>query len=115
MDRLFSPSSYTSKALNFIYEMHRARWQLASDPRDHVFALLGHPSAQEGGPNGGRVFEADYTKPVEKVYHELAVRLLSRGDSLMMLNTVQHESVEQGKRLESICTSQLIMLTRRLC
>lgn len=93
MDGLFSPSSYESKALNFTYELHRARWQLASDPRDHIFALLGHPAALEG-PDGARVIEANYTKPAKDVYHDLAVRMLQKGDSLMILNTVQHEALQ---------------------
>lgn len=95
MDGLFSASSYKSKELNFTYELHRARWQFASDPRDHIFALLGHPSAQEG-PDGARVIVADYTRSVEEVYLELSVHMLQKGDSLMMLNVVQHETVEKG-------------------
>jgi hypothetical protein len=96
MDGLFSPSSYKSKALDFTCELHRARWQLVSDPRDHIFALLGHPSAQEG-PDGARVIEADYTKSVEEVYHDIAVHMLRKGGSLVILNAVQHESIELGQ------------------
>ncbi len=100
MDRLFSPSLYAHKASasNFIYTLHRSRWQLASDPRDHVYALLGHPTLPvlDDG-SGERLIEADYTKPVEKVYHDLAASMLlhSKGPhALMMLNVVQHNSVE---------------------
>jgi hypothetical protein len=96
MDKLFSPNSYKLKALNFTYELHRARWQLASDPRDHVFALLGHPSVEEG-LNGDREIEADYMKSVEQVYHELAVHMLRKRDSLMILNVTQHGTVESGQ------------------
>lgn len=96
MDKLFSPDSYKLKARNFTYELHRARWQLASDPRDHIFALLGHPSVEEG-PNGDREIEADYLKSVEQVYHEFAVHVLQKGDSLMMLNVIQHGTVESGQ------------------
>lgn len=95
MDKRFSPSTYEFDELNFAYELHRARWHLASDPRDHVFALLGHPAAQDG-PHGTRLMEANYEQPVEEVFHGLAMRLLQKGDSLMILNTVQHESLEKG-------------------
>lgn len=93
MDRLFSRATYETKLLNFTYELHRARWQRTGDPRDHIFALLGHPSAQEGD-NGARVVEADYTKPVDKVYHEFVVRMLEKGGFFMILNTVQHASAD---------------------
>ncbi len=91
MDKLFSPSEYMSKALCFTFELHRARWQVASDPRDHIFALLGHPAAR-GGPDAAVVPQADYTKSVEDVYLDFTARVLQRGDSLMILNTVQHEN-----------------------
>lgn len=116
MEGLFDPSSYKSKPLDFTYELHRARWQLASDPRDHVFALLGHPAAQEG-PDGERVIEADYTKSVEDVYHQISVHMLRKGDSLMILNAVQHESVDSGQfTLFSVtyCTRNQYVF-RRIC
>jgi hypothetical protein len=97
MDKLFSPASYTNKKeLIFAYELHRARWQRCGDPRDHIFSLLGHPAAVDKA-TGKRWVEADYTKSLEDVYHELAVRLLVVGNELMMLNVVQHESLEKGK------------------
>ncbi|KAI1373917.1 HET-domain-containing protein [Hypoxylon crocopeplum] len=103
MDKRFSPSSYCSKPKIFTYELHRARWQLASDPRDHIFALLGHPSAQEGS-DGVKVIEADYTKPVEEVYHDFAVRTLLKGHSLMVLNTVQHADAQLSTNLRTLPT-----------
>ena len=97
MDKLFSLESYRDKKeLHFVYELHRARWQRCGDPRDHIFALLGHPAAVNP-VTGKRWVEADYTKGLEEVYHEAAMRLLAKGDNLMMLNAVQHESLEKGK------------------
>lgn len=107
MDKLFSQSAYESKTRNFTYELHRARWQRSSDPRDHIFALLGHPAAQEG-PDRRQVIEADYTKPVEEVYHDFVVRMLEKGDSLMILNTVQHASPKLGR-------NSLFYLSQILC
>jgi hypothetical protein len=96
MDGLFSPKSYENKPLNFTYEMHRARWHNANNPRDHIFALLGHPAAKT--PKGKMVCVADYTKPAEEVYHEFAVNMLQTG-SLLILNAVQNGDVDQGKYL----------------
>ena len=97
MDKLFSPASYADKkGLVFAYELHRARWQKCGDPRDHIFALLGHPAAVDP-VTGKRWVEADYTKRVEEVYHETAMQLLANGNGLMVLNVVQHESLDKGK------------------
>ena len=99
MNKLFSVDSLGTKAQNFTYELHRARWQQASDPRDHIFALLGHPSVQLD-ENGDREMEADYSKSVEQVFHETAVHILGKGESLMMLNVIQHETLETGELAE---------------
>ncbi|KAK5657875.1 hypothetical protein OQA88_2423 [Cercophora sp. LCS_1] len=103
MDKLFSLSGYTSKALCFTYELHRARWQLASDPRDHIFALLGHPAAEKG-PDAPFVPQANYTKPVEQVFLDFTVNMLQRGDTLMILNTVQHENDQLSQHRRSLPT-----------
>ncbi|ETN39875.1 uncharacterized protein HMPREF1541_06101 [Cyphellophora europaea CBS 101466] len=96
MDKLFSPASYADKkGLVFAYELHRARWQKCGDPRDHIFALLGHPAAVDP-VTGKRWVEADYTKRVEEVYHETAMQLLANGNGLMVLNVVQHESLDKA-------------------
>jgi Heterokaryon incompatibility protein (HET) len=45
----------------FLEVLHMGRNYGASDHRDHVFALLGHPSADN---DGSPIIRADYTKPV---------------------------------------------------
>lgn len=57
--------------------MHRGAG--ATDPRDHVYALLG--LAEDG-----EEFEVDYTKSVAQVFCDTARRILSSSQQLMLLN-----------------------------
>jgi hypothetical protein len=52
----------------------------ATDPRDHVYALLGLAG-------DGEDFEVDYGKPVAQLYCDVARQILSSADSLVLLNT----------------------------
>ncbi|KAH7134998.1 heterokaryon incompatibility protein-domain-containing protein [Dendryphion nanum] len=73
--------------LDFLDLLNVTRMQLASDPRDFVFALLGHPSAQI---NGGLIIEPDYQKSHWEIYHELAITLLQQSQNLRVLSAVRH-------------------------
>lgn len=64
-------SSYHANRCSFIYELHRARDHSVTDPRDQVFAFLGHFSLYKGGPRLAAT-KADYNKSVEEVYTEVA-------------------------------------------
>ncbi|KND94197.1 Heterokaryon incompatibility protein 6, OR allele, partial [Tolypocladium ophioglossoides CBS 100239] len=78
---------------SFVYELHRARHMLARDPRDHVYAFLGHFSVQKGSwALDGLV--ADYARPVGDVYVDVAVRVLREATSLILLSATHN--VEAG-------------------
>lgn len=81
---------------NFAYELHRARHLLAQDPRDHVYAFLGHFSVSKGS-EALRGLAADYSKSIEDVYFDVAVRGLRGADDLVML-AATHHSRPNGKR-----------------
>jgi len=59
------------------------------DPRDRVFALLGHYSARIG-PDKHPIMRADYSSTKSVVYQELATRALTDAKSTFILNAVQH-------------------------
>ena len=61
--------------------------------------MLGHPSVQLD-ENGDREIEAEYLKSVEQVFHETTVHVLGKGESLMMLNVIQHKTLETGELVE---------------
>jgi hypothetical protein len=74
----------------FLDLLNHARWLACMDPRDHIYAFLGHPLAQlEAGD--ATIVKPDYSKPFEVTYLELAVQLLSRDKSLRVLSTVEHD------------------------
>lgn len=74
-----------SDRASFIYELHRARHLLAKDPRDHVYAFLGHFSLHAGGKALSEL-EPDYGKSIEDVYYDVATRELSDCESLLLLS-----------------------------
>ncbi|KAM5343075.1 hypothetical protein ACJ41O_014041 [Fusarium nematophilum] len=69
----------------FIYELHRARHLLAKDPRDHVYAFLGHFSLHTGGTSLAEL-EPDYNKSIEDIYYDVAARELAGCESLLLLS-----------------------------
>ncbi|RGP64113.1 hypothetical protein FLONG3_9659 [Fusarium longipes] len=69
----------------FIYELHRARHLAAKDPRDHVYAFLGHFSLGTGSQSLTEIV-ADYSKSIEDVFYDVAVRELSGCESLLVLS-----------------------------
>ncbi|KAF7547930.1 hypothetical protein G7Z17_g7387 [Cylindrodendrum hubeiense] len=70
---------------SFIYQLHRARHLRAKDPRDHVYAFLGHFSIHTGGKALAEL-KADYSRPIEDIFYEVAARELTDGESLLLLS-----------------------------
>ncbi|KAJ3518005.1 hypothetical protein NM208_g14622 [Fusarium decemcellulare] len=69
----------------FIYELHRARHLLAKDPRDHVYAFLGHFSIHTGSQTLSEL-EPDYSRSIEDIFYDVAARELSGSESLLLLS-----------------------------
>jgi hypothetical protein len=82
--------------LSFPYQQHRARHLQATDPRDFVFALLGHHSARVASAALAE-FRADYTLPAAAIYRSVAIRLLKGAPTLEVLNVIQHRSTPNGR------------------
>ncbi|KAK1687416.1 heterokaryon incompatibility protein-domain-containing protein [Colletotrichum godetiae] len=79
----------------------------ATDPRDHIYGFLGHPSSRKRhayGDSGNEdymvnycedtsdppILVADYTKPVDEVFLEVPQKLLQRHEDLRPLGAVFH-------------------------
>ncbi|KAH7308887.1 heterokaryon incompatibility protein-domain-containing protein [Stachybotrys elegans] len=96
LQRFIPPNVATRHAnrLSFIYELHRARHVKATDPRDRVFAFLGHYWGEEL-----RGLKANYdteTATLPNVYRDVAVRTMERGggdSGLIALAAVQHHEL----------------------
>lgn len=74
---------------SLVYELDQSRRKRASDPRDRIYAKLGHFSAAvllESLPP----FQADYTLDIVKLYTDVAIRTLQGYQTLELLNAVQH-------------------------
>lgn len=82
---------------NFAYELHRARHLLAQDPRDHVYAFLGHFSIRRGS-QALQGLVADYAKSIQDVYIDVAVRGLRDASDLVMLAATHHSRPAAKRR-----------------
>jgi hypothetical protein len=94
--------SYHANRFSFMYELHRARSLKATDPRDRVFAMLGHYSVS--GPNLEGVrntilaeMKADYKRTLAQAYLDVAERALTGDTSLITLAAVQHMDLPASK------------------
>lgn len=91
---------------HFIYELHRARHLSSKDPRDYVYAFLGHftldaerSSAEDTG-DGLAGIQPDYSRPVADVYIDVAIRGLTDASSLIILSTCHNiQSTNRNSRV----------------
>jgi len=86
------------RAKPFLQILLEARTCKATDARDHVYALLGHPSSVL---SGSRVIDPDYKKSIEEVHIELAARVIRRTHSLHALTFVCHLAEKTSESLPS--------------
>lgn len=95
--RFLEPDQNTHHAnrFNFVYELQRGRHLRFSDDRDRVFVYLGHFSLHTKHPLGCGPLSitADYTKPVEQVYTDVAMQILrdSPAAACIVMAAVQHD------------------------
>ena len=75
-----------------MYELHRARHLEVTDPRDRIFAMLGHFSLRQGN-KALEDLQAHYDQTVAQVYTNVRVRALTGDESLITLAAVQHMSL----------------------
>ena len=86
---LRSSRSLSSSASHFLNVLVAGSAKSATDPRDFVYAFLGHPAAQS--PSGkGTIVPANYSASVSKAYRDVALYLLRDMNSLLLLSVVRH-------------------------
>lgn len=91
---------------NFIYELHRARHMRAEDPRDRVYAFLGHFSLRKKSTTPTLTsLAANYGRPVEDVYCDVAIRGLEGADSLIVLSATHNGDAVSVSRQNSILSN----------
>lgn len=73
-----------------------ARVHQATNPKDRIYGLLGHPSANVGD----RVFiEPDYDLSVAQVYVQFAVEVIKSTRGLRILSAVEHDAAPASESL----------------
>ncbi|KAF2808853.1 HET-domain-containing protein, partial [Mytilinidion resinicola] len=73
----------------YIDILENGRRYQTTDPRDHVYAFLGHPAARL--QDGRQIVTVDYKKSVDDVYFETARAMIENGPHpWMVLATVNH-------------------------
>jgi hypothetical protein len=63
----------------------------ATNPLDHIYAFLGHPTAKK--PEGGCILEADYTISIEDACLKLAQSMYKQDKRLDFLCTLSHSTL----------------------
>lgn len=74
---------------DFLDLLNHCRWLGCTDPRDRVYAYLGHPLARVY-PGRDLIVDPDYTKSVKDVYLDLAKQLIRR-HGFRLLSAVEHD------------------------
>lgn len=70
----------------------------SEDPRDHVYAFLGHFSLSKGSPALSSIV-ADYSRPMEDVFCDVAIRALTDASSLILLSATHNDAdITQPRR-----------------
>ncbi|KAF2489003.1 hypothetical protein BU16DRAFT_220854 [Lophium mytilinum] len=82
---------------DFLTAMHWTRIMRVTDPRDRVFALLGHPLAIM---NGEMVAKPDYNVNRGVVYTKLAATFIRETKNLYVLTLVDHESDQSMRHVQ---------------
>ena len=92
---LFRKTKTEGRSDAFLRLLRDGRPYQATDPRDKVYAFLGHPAAfREDGY--GLICDVDYQKSIVEIYYEVAARILERSGNLEILSAVQHPQTLSG-------------------
>lgn len=90
-NEVVKPRSY-----NFLDLISHAAYQFnATDPRDYIFAFLGHPSAQVQlrGDTSDLVIVPDYDDSIRSTFVKFALKWLKRSQRPHLFSCVNHESL----------------------
>ncbi|KAF2433571.1 HET-domain-containing protein [Tothia fuscella] len=93
MERLYHGKEFSS----FLDVLDGGRAWDASDPRDKVYAFLGHPAVVDyvsAGEKASASITPNYKKCVEEVYIDTALAIITKTASLNILSTVIHSERE---------------------
>jgi hypothetical protein len=84
----YDSAKYESTPSTFLNILNTGRDYEATDPRDNVFAFLGHPAARVS--EGAALIDADYTHDVDITYQKVAIAIVAQEKSPAILSYVWH-------------------------
>jgi hypothetical protein len=93
-DTLDSLSQSQTDAVNgllkcaWFSKLYAARGHSATDPRDHVYAFLGHPANLS---DGRALLRVEYTRTIPEVFRDTTIKFLRSMGNLDVLSYVTHE------------------------
>jgi len=85
---------------SFVYQLCLSARNQATEPRDYVFSQLGHHSAWIESDQA-LIMQPDYRNSVADVYHEIAIKALTKDPTLALLNAVSVAGKQQPALLGS--------------
>lgn len=99
-DNQQAPTGHSDTAVmpwSFLDILHSSRQLKATDPRDHVFAFLGHHLAASSDKSGKLIVTPDYTVDAERVCLEFATNYIKWTTDLNILPFVQHQDSNERR------------------
>ena len=91
---ILQESAQRTAPKSFFDVLFRTRFHGSTDPRDKIYAFLGHPTARSFLASETREFPIDYTIPYEDIYAITALNLLALMGNFRLFSTIQHKEKE---------------------
>lgn len=83
-------SDFAPLSMNFFRLMGLTRQFETSEPRDRIYGLLGLPTTDSNPDRGILFMEPDYSRDVEAIYWDLALKNFPEDRQLRLFSSVQH-------------------------
>jgi hypothetical protein len=83
-------SDFTPLSMTFFRLMGLTRQFETSEPRDRIYGLLGIPTTDSNPDRDVFFMQPDYSRDVEAIYWDLALKIFQQDSQLRLLSSVQH-------------------------
>lgn len=98
---ILQESAQRTTPKSFFDVLFRTLFHGSTDPRDKIYAFLGHRTARSFLASGTRELSIDYTTPYQDMYTIVTLKLLALMGNLRILSTIQHKDKEAISKMPS--------------
>jgi hypothetical protein len=98
---ILQESALRTAPKSFFDVLFRTRFHGSTNPRDKVYAFLGHPTASAFLASGTEEFPIDYVISYEDIYTFTALNLLTLMGNLRIFSTIQHTEEATSNNMPS--------------